>query len=177
MKKGIYITMILLLSASMVKGQDDKVIENLYRSKVSLEKEKIESPELSKVFTGNFYRITPHFNIGDDPSLFTCTKKIMIIKDGKLIEMASFATNIDQLIKNTFLLRAEADALTLEKAIDAIDPLSDWDQDKKEHLKKDNKWYFVRGSGFGYKQAYIVTTDSNSKITDIDYSREALKTE
>lgn len=167
----------LLLACSTLRAQDDSLIENLYMSKAVVEKEKITAPEVAKVFSGNFYMINPYFNIGDDPSGYTCTKKIMIIKDGKIIEMASYATNIDQLLKSTFLLKSDADAIVFEKVIDAIDPLNSWEQDNKEHMKKDNKWYFVRGSGFGYKQAYIVTIDNNSRITGIDYSREAIKTE
>lgn len=177
MKKTKHIIIILILIGSVANAQDDSILESLYRSKTSIQKEKITSAELAKVFSGNFYRVYPGFNIGDDPSAFTCTKKIMIIKDGKLIEMASYATNIEQLLKSTFTIKSDADAMIFEKAIDAIDPLNEWEQDKKEHQKKDNKWYFVRGTGFGYKQAYIVTLDKNSKITDIDYSREALKTE
>jgi hypothetical protein len=182
MKKAVTILTILTLLIITIKAQeisqkDNSLIDNIYISKIILAKERISSEELGKVFSGNFYRVSPRFALGADESLFTCTKKIMIINNGKIFEMASFATNLEPLIKNNFFLKTESEVNIFETALDAIDPISEWDLGDKEHLKKDNKWYFVRKVGFGYKHAYIVITDQNSKITDIDFSREAIKTE
>ena len=182
MKKAVAIQIILTLIIINLKAQDitqkdNSLIDNLYISKMNIKKERLSSEELGKVFSGTFYRVSPRFAFGADETMFACTKKIMIINNGKIFEMASFATNLEPLIKNNFFLKTETDVNTFEAALDAIDPIGEWDMGDKEHLKKDNKWYFVRKVGFGYKHAYIVITDQNSKITDIDYSREAIKTE
>jgi hypothetical protein len=78
-------------------------------------------------------------------------------------------------IRSDFSLKDESDAKVFETALDKIKP-PDWSNKKyKEHLKIDNKWYFVRGKFFDSKSAYIVTIDQSGKITKIDYNDEAIK--
>ena len=46
---------------------------------------------------------------------------------------------------------------------------------EKEHLKKDNKWYFIRDTFFDSKSGYIVSVDPNGKILNIAHELEAIK--
>ena len=78
------------------------------------------------------------------------------------------------MLRNDFRIKNEADVKIFETALDKLFPISWPDDEKKEHIKKDNKWYFIRGDFFDSKSGYIVTLDPLMKITNIAYDMKAI---
>jgi hypothetical protein len=76
-------------------------------------------------------------------------------------------------LKSGLTLKTETDAKIFETALDKVFPVSWSDEDQKKHLKKADKWYFVRGDFFEFYSGYIVTVDPAGKITDVVYEMKA----
>ena len=181
MKKSIIFIIIFSFSILKIYGQElseteNSMLDNFIKSRIVIEKTKIVSDTLAKVFTGTFYKVDAGFSLGEGSAV--CSGNLLVEKGGKLIE---FDTRTDSmftllsLVRNDFYLRNPADAKIFETALDKIYPISWSNEDKKERLKVNNKWYFIRGEFFDSKSGYIVTLDQNSKVSNIAYSMEAIK--
>jgi hypothetical protein len=181
MKKSIIYIMIfsfliLKINAQEISEKENSLLDNFIKSKISIKKEKIVSDTLEKVFTGTFYKIDAGFSFGEGGSM--CSGTLFVIKEGILIEFESRTDSMStllSLIRKDFYLKSEADVKIFETSLDKIYPMSWTNEEYKEHLKINNKWYFVRGKFFDSKSGYIITLDKNSKISNIAYSMEAIK--
>lgn len=164
---------ILKTAAQELSDSENSLIDNYLKSNIASEKEKIVSDTLEKVISGPVFKIKGGFSEENGTSY--CVEYRFIIKEGNLI---SFSTdNFLSVLRSDFSIKSAADAKIFETALDKLYPISWSNEDKKEKLKIDNKWYFVRGTFFDSKSAYIVTLDPNGKITEISYSMEAIKKE
>jgi hypothetical protein len=181
MKKSIIYIIIFSFSILNIRGQElsekeNSLLDNFIKSRIAIEKEKIVSDTLAKVFAGTFYKINAGFTLGEGSAM--CSGNLLVLKEGTLIEFDNRTDSMFtllSLVRNDYSLKSQADAKVFETALDKIYPINWSDEGKKEHLKIDNKWYFVRGEFFDSKSAYIITLDQNSKISNIAYSMEAIK--
>jgi hypothetical protein len=183
MKKALYYFIIFGISFLKLNGQDlsesdNSFFDDLIKSKIVLEKSKIDSDTLAKVFTGTFYRVNAGFSSVDGVSM--CLNYLFVMKDGQLIEFDSRTDSmitLVSLLRNDFIIKSNSDAKVFETVLNKLYPLSWIDEEYKEIIKKDNNWYFIRGKFFDSKSGYFVTLDKNSKITNIGYSMEAIKSD
>lgn len=178
MKNAIIFILILSLSilkttAQELSESENSLFDNYLKSNIASEKEKIISDTLDKVVKGPVFKIKGGFS--EENGVSFCVEYRLIIQEGNLIAFNS--DNFMSVLRSDFSIKNEADAKIFETALDKLFPISWSNADKKEHLKKDNKWYFVRGTFFDSKSAYIVTLDQNGKITEFSYSMEAIKKE
>jgi hypothetical protein len=183
MKKILVILLILCvpvmkICAQNIPAADNTLIDNYIKSVFSVEKVRINSDTLAKVFAGSFYEVTPGYVVKGGSS--TCGVFRLMIKNGKMVEIEELDTAkklevLFSLLNPSFSLKNANDAKIFETALDKIYPL-DWsDQKYKEHKKINNKWYFIRGDFFGSKTAIMLTVNAASKITSIDFDLEAIK--
>jgi hypothetical protein len=176
MKKIILISIILCLSIPQINAQeisqkDNSYIDNMFLSKLTIYKQKIDSDTLAKVFKGNFYLVDPKISLEDQEGTYSC-RKLISINEGVIKEIID--SSIVILVKENFLLKNEEDVIIFETALDKLYPLQEEDKEYKEHLKSGNNWYFIRGEFFGAKSGYKVTINQDSKITGIVYDLEAI---
>lgn len=168
---AIFCLSIVKTSAQKLTEKENSLLDDFIKTKIALEKEKIVSDTLEKVFQGVVYKVKAGFS--DENGISYCMENFFIIKDGVLLEFN--ATNLFSAVRSSFFIKNEADAKIFETAIDKISPVR-WDNEEfKQHLKKENKWYFVRAKFFDSKSAYVVTVDPSGKITGISYDLEAIK--
>lgn len=164
-----------------IPTSDDELINNYISSTMSIKKEKLESESLARVFNGSFYKATPAYSRNGGTA--TCEVYNVVIMNGKLAELEEITETktMDQmfsLLKKDFTIKGESDAKIFEEALDAIYPLG-WSDDAgdKKHFFKDGKWYFLRGTFFDSKKAFILTLNQSSAISQIEYNLEAVKGE
>jgi hypothetical protein len=172
----IFCLAILKMNAQDISEKDNIMLDSFIKSKIAIEKEKIDSDTLGKVFNGTFYKISAGFSFMDGGAM--CAGSLLILKDGKLIEFDNRRDTMFTLLtllRSDFYLKTAADVKVFETTLDKIYPMSWSEAENKEHIKINNKWYFVRGKFFDSKSAYIVTLDKNSKISNIAYDMEAIK--
>jgi outer membrane protein OmpA-like peptidoglycan-associated protein len=156
-----------------VTEDENLMLDKFYLSKFVVDRKKIVSEDLGKVFSGIFQEVKAGFSYGDMSSY--CTDKLVNIKEGKVIFIDRKGTNLFLFIRDDFFLTSEADAQTFNNALDELlDPISGWM--KSEILKKENKWYFIRDEYSESKGGIVVTLDQKSKITSIDYDDSIIKT-
>ena len=180
MKKSICFIIILSFLSINLIGQgtpekDNLLLDTFFKSKVSIEKERLVPDTLAKVFYGTFYKVEAGFSFPGESSY---TNYMFNIKDGALLLIQNrndSITSLLSLVRNDFYLKTAINAKVFESCLDKIYPMSDTDMHLKQHLKIANKWYFIRGTFFDSKSGYIVTLDQNSKIKNISYSMEAIK--
>ena len=181
MKKSIiYIVIfsfsILKINAQEISEKDNSMLDNFFKSRIAIEKEKIVSDTLEKVFTGTFYKVNAGFSFDEGGSM--CSGNLFVIKEGILIEFDSRSDSMFtllSLIRNDFYIKSEADVKIFETSLDKLYPISWSSEEDKEHLKINNKWYFIRGKFFDSKSGYIVTLDKNSRISNIAYDMRAIE--
>ena len=184
MKKLFYSLLLscipLIISAQEIPAADNLLIEKFIQSVTVIEKEKLASDTLQKVFPCALYKVSLWLTVDKDDS-FACGSYVIAIKDGKLTELQQPSTNkpLDKMLSilsKTFTVKNEADAKVFEAALDKLYPiLMMSDKEFKEHFKKANKWYFVRGGLFEDRMGFVLTTDQTSKVTSIEFSMEIKK--
>jgi hypothetical protein len=180
MKKTLIYLMIfcfpfLKVNAQEIPENDKALIDNFIKSITSVEKVKIESDTLARVFKGSFYTATTVFAVDEGTS--SCSEYWFVINNGKLtqLEMTSSKKKLDglfSLLKENVQIKNESDARIFETALDKIYPISWSEVEAKKHMKTGNKWYFIRGKFFDSVKGFIITLDQNSRITQIDYDLE-----
>ncbi|MGD0582974.1 MAG: hypothetical protein ABR974_08535 [Bacteroidales bacterium] len=170
---------LLRVTGQSIPDNDLRLMDNYINSKTTVEKQRIESDTLKKVFRGSFYSITPTFDHNNGKT--TCDAFRIVIADGKISELEELSENktlgfLFSLLQKGVAIRNESDAKTFQAAIDQIYPLS-WSvkAEDKKHLKLNDKWLFLRGDFFGSKEGLVVTLDQNSVISKIDFDLEAIK--
>jgi hypothetical protein len=168
---AIFCFSILRTTAQELTEKENALLDDYVKSKVATEKEKIVSDTLEKVFSGVVYKVKGGYS--EDNGISYCTESLFIIKGNDLIAFSSH--NLLSAVRSDFTIKNETDAKIFETALDKIDPIKWGNEELKEHLKKDNKWYFVRAKFFESKSAYIVTIGKDGKISDIGYEMEAIK--
>lgn len=158
-------------------GKDDLMVDNYLKSRIIVEKEKILSDTLGKVFNGTFYSCKTGFSSAEGDTW--CSGSIIVMNAGKLIEFDSRTDSILPLlalVRKDFIVKGVNEAIIIETALEKLYPLSSFSgNEDKERLKIGNNWYFIRGKFFDSKSGYIVTLDKNLRISNIAYSMEAIK--
>jgi hypothetical protein len=168
----------LLVNASgqNINSNENAVLDKLIQSRLRIEKEKIISDSLAKVFNGTFFRV--RFGSFSADGGEWCGNSIVVLLGGKLIEFESRTDSILpllSLVKKEFSLKTQTDAKVVESALAKIYPPSEFSDEKPEIIHNGNNWYFIRGKFFDSKSGYIVSVDQNLRISNIAYSMEALK--
>lgn len=158
---------------------ENRLMDNFINSKTTLQKTKMESDTLAKVFKGSFYEITAFYEHINGSS--SCGSYKIVINDGIISEIEEADETkplpaLFSLLQTGFTIKNEAEAKIFETALDHLYPLSWTDKpEDKKHQKINNKWLFLRGDFFESKKGFIVTLDQNSSITNIDFDLEAVK--
>ena len=168
---------ILTVNAQATDEKENSILDDLFRSHLVVNKEKIVSDTLDKVFDCSFYKVDAGFDFEGGG---LCTNNLFIIKDGKLLNYDNRLDslfNLLSVLRSDFRLKNEADVKIFETSLDKLFPISWPNDEKREHINKGNKWYFIRGDFFDSKSGYIVTLDPSMKITNIAYDMEAIKKE
>lgn len=171
----IFSSSILKINAQEISDNENSLLDNFIKAKISITKEKIVSDILAKALTGTFFKVDAGFLLGDGGIY---SGLIFVLKDENLLEYVGRTDSLNtllSLVRKDFYLKTEADAKIFETSLDKLFPISWTTEDEKEHLKIKNQWYFIRGKFFDSKSGYIVTLDKNSNISDIAYRVEAIK--
>ena len=178
MKKILIITIVIslfcnYLTAQGVSQKDNASLDNLFRSNLVINKERITSDTIAMVFKGTFYMVDPKIKLADTNDVYSC-RQMINITDAVIYDMLD--TGLFLLVKDNFYLKTEKDVLIFEVALDKLYPITDpEDLEFKKHLKTGSDWFFIRGDFFDSKSGFRVTIDKNGKITGIVYDIELIK--
>ncbi len=144
------------------------LIDSFINNKVSYIKKAIDTTNIAPVFNARFYTITQKITDewGNSSSEYTVVE--FENKFGTINNLGG----LTKFVKKDFRLKTEADALLFEKALDVIYPLGVFAEKKKEHFKKNDKWYFVRDESFDVKEAICVDINADGTILKIGKLKE-----
>ena len=165
------------LMAQDITDSDNRLIDGFLSSITSITREKISSEDLEKVFNGSFYLITPMYVL--EHASTTCGEYRIVIHEDQLSVLEDTGEDkplnmMFSLVRDDFRMNGENDALTFEKALDALYPLSWADKEKdKKHYQRDNSWVFTRGEFFDSLKGFIVEVDGQNRITAVRYDLNA----
>jgi len=154
---------------------ENSIIDKLYLSRFVIDKKRIDSEDLRKVFSGSFIEAKAGFSDGNGTSY--CREKLVNISDGKVVIFDREGENLISFLNPDFTLASEADAQSFNNAIDDVVSTRSG-MIESVFLKKANKWYFIRDEywdsekGADVKGGFVITVDQKSKITSIDYSND-----
>jgi len=157
-------------------AKDDLTVENYLKSRTIVEKQKLPSDTLAKVFNGTFYIGKTGFSSNEGENW--CSSSIIVMNAGKLIEFDSRNDSILpllSLVRKDFIVKGVNEAKIIETCLRLLYPPGEFSDEKTEIIKNGNNWYFIRGKFFDSKSGYIVSLDKNLRISNIAYSMEAIK--
>lgn len=176
MKKLVSTLMIfcstLALFAQTVPANDKALIDKFITSMSFNKIETLTPDALGKVFNGNFYLVNPGFNLASGS--MTCSDFHFNAYNNKLTQLEELSEDktlpvLLSMVKKEFVLKDENAATAFETAINAIYPFEKSDTEQIKHLKKNDKWIFIRGKFFDDLKAMIVSTNNTGKITAIEF--------
>ena len=164
---------IFKLSAQTVDPASQKLIESFVKSNIDIQLEEIDQTAVSKVFSGIFFKILVGF-IEPGSGASSCGSNNYINVNGSLAAMIEpIHMDLDcpvlfSLIKTDFLLKDENTAKLFEAALNVLYPVEKSEITNVKHLRKGSQWIFLRGKFFDDYTAFIVTTGTNGKVTNIE---------
>ena len=154
-------------------------VKKMFR--ITTKAKKLSAPAVAKILDkgAGLYNVEVRIS---SPDGSTGIHKIMVVKQGSAItQFSEPSTNqkcpeLQKMISRTFKLKSEADAKTLEAAIDVLDPISDAfggkDKKAKKIIKNKDGFTLIRGEFFRKLKGYIFKTDNSGAIVDVSYSLE-----
>ena len=161
----------LSLAAQSVPAQDAKLMDDYIKSHMAPGTTVVSTAAISKVFTGNFYIVSPGFTYPDGVGYcsdfnFNITGSTLVIYE--MLSEDKELPVLQKLVKKEFLLKDETGAKLFEAALNELYPVKDSEKPGIKHIKKNNQWIFLRGKFFDDQTAVIVTTDTKGTITKLE---------
>ena len=169
-------------SSKAVSPEEKAVGEEVKKMfKITTKATKLDAPAVTKILDNGAGLFDVEVRV-TGPDGGSSIHKMMVSKKGSAItQFVEPSTNqkcpaLQKMISKTFKLKTEADAKTLEAAIDVLDPISDGfggkDKKAKKIIKNKDGFTLIRGMFFKKLKGYIFRTDSSGKIVDVSYSLE-----
>ncbi len=177
MKKLIFPLVSLLfaagLSAQTVDSESQKLIEAFVKSNIDIKMEAVNPEDVSKVFTGNFFKIEVGF-VETGTGASSCGSSDYVSINGTTVKMPE-AVHMDlecpvllSLVKKDFMIKNDNDAKLFEAAMNTIYPVEKSEIPNVKFLHKGSQWIFLRGKFFDDYTAFIVTTGEDGSLKKID---------
>lgn len=179
----LFVALILGLFLSPVRAAeqpvsaDDKAFFDKQMGKlVKFEPKPLAGDALGKVFAAKFFKLG--VSVGADGM----SVDLVVAKSGdNLLEVTTPSTTADMpdfktLFKPDFKLKTDADAKSLQAALDLLYPIDERFSDGKEDIKAKTfkhtgtTWTFIRGKFFDDFKGFIVKIDANGTVTSVEYS-------
>jgi len=170
----LYLILVLLpvnIFAQTIAPQDEKLIDNYLREKLTSAKFVVGPVAVSKVFNGNFYIVDPTYNIPD--GAVYVAELYFNINEGAIVIYKTLTNDKElpvllSLVKKGFLLKDESGAKLFEAALNELYPVKESERAGIKHIKKNNQWIFLRAKFFDDQIAVIVTTAPAGTITNME---------
>jgi hypothetical protein len=161
----------LNMTAQMIGAQDEKLMDDHIKKNLISVKTTVGISTLSKVFSGNFYIVSPGFS--QPEGIGYCSDYFFNINSGILVEFEQLTTDKElpvllSLVKKEFIINDETGAKLFEAALNELYPVKDNEKPGVKHLRKNDQWIFLRGKFFDDQTAVFVTTDAKGTITRLD---------
>lgn len=177
MKKltGTFIALFFIVNlfAQTIAPESHKLIEAFVKSNIDIKLEPVDQTAVTKVFSGTFYKINIGF-IETGSGANSCGSDNYINVNGSAVNMIE-PIHMDlecpvlmSMIKKDFLLKDENAAKLFEAALNVLYPVDGDEIQYVRHLHKDSQWIFLRGKFFDDFTAFIVTTNSNGVVTNVE---------
>lgn len=164
-------------SFSKLSADEEKfVISHILNDLVSFDIQRLHSDDLESVFNGTFYvlkqKAKTMWQCGSDITAWRNQDHLFPIPDTS----TEYAVMPDMLkmIKLTFKLKTNDDAVKLQNALDMLYPNRSFGSDDtrmtKKFLHQNNQWIFIRGKFFEKLSGFIFSTDADGTIKSVAYS-------
>ncbi len=161
-----------LTSAAELTPAEKAFFEQHVADVIRLDAQRLDAPAVAKVFSSPMYLVKVMRLEGEGDEL----REIAVARLGdKLASLSVPGTDTDlpgfvKMLNPAFRLRTNADATTLQQALDAIFPIvTDSDRKMKGFRRAGNQWSFMRGEFFEDKLGFLFETDASGAIKSVKY--------
>ena len=169
----VFIVFLSNLSAQTVDSLDQRRIEAFVRSNVYVQPEVVDKEATAKVFAGTFFKAEVKISYIPTESNSYAESGINVLNDSVTKIRSCCSTQefpeLLSLVKKDFLLNDEKSAQLFENALNVLYPVKKKEIPNVRHLQEGDQWVFIRGTFFNDLQAFVVTTDTDGRITKIAY--------
>lgn len=164
--KQLFFLLAMLLSFSaysQLSETENRALDELIASKVEIEADALKSRVVESIFDAAFFKVRTisHYNNNGGFS-----EIVLVKQDGKMLEVTDAETLLS-FINADFRLDNQATASQLKDALILL--LNRSTDTSEEIVQKENQWILVCEEWFGEKNGFVVDTDSNGKITTMNY--------
>ncbi len=177
MKNILSVVFILFITFSLksqsVDTQTSKLIGDFVKSNIETQITPVEQTNLSKVFSGTFYKINVGF-VETGVGASSCADDNHVNINGTTVKMTE-GIHMDlecpvlmSLVRKDFRLKDENAAKLFEESLNVIYPVDEKEKVNIKHLKKGTQWVFIRGKFFDDFTAFLVTVSPDGTISKIE---------
>ncbi|MBI9071637.1 MAG: hypothetical protein JEY94_08555 [Melioribacteraceae bacterium] len=149
-----------------VPDNENKALDEFISKQIKIEADVIKSAALEHILDALFFNVKRIPLYKGDNSY----NEMVLMKNADGIKEFENTDMLIPIIKEDIKLNNEAVAKQFQKVFTLL-----FKNDivrNQEIINKDNQWIFVQGEWFGKKTGYIVKTDSNGKVQEIEKSEE-----
>lgn len=161
----LFIMFCFLSGFAQITEKESAALDKLIESKVEIEADALKSSVLQKMFDAEFFTVKriPLYKANGGFS-----EKVLMKHDGIMSEV-EVAENLVPILKSDFKITDENSARDLKKALALVMPGMGNDD---KIVQKENQWILVCNQFFDDKEGFIVSTETDGKVSNIEYSSE-----
>ena len=159
----LFIVLCFLEGFAQITEKENAALDKLIESKVEIEADALTSSVLQKMFDAEFFILkrTPLYKSNGGFS-----ELVMMKHDGKMSEVEE-AENLVPILKSDYKIADESNARDMKKALTLLLP-GMGNNDKI--IRNENQWILVCNEFFDDKEGFVVTTENDGKVSNIEYS-------
>jgi hypothetical protein len=166
--KNLFLLIAVLISFSafsQLSDEENNALNKLIKEQIEIEADALKSAAVEKVFNANFFKITrtPHYNSNGGFS-----QMILMKHNGKMQEVVE-ANMLLPVLKSNFKISDNSEARDLKEALTILLAMT---SRTDEIVQKDTQWILVCEERFGEKNGFVITTNNNGKVLDIEYASD-----
>jgi hypothetical protein len=162
----------VLLSARDLTPDEQSFFDKHTSDMMRLETQRLDAPAMVKVFSSPFYAVKVVLKYPDSEQ----SSDLVVARVGdSLVSVSRPSSDGDlpdfqKMFNPDFKLRTDADAKTLQQALDTAYPIiSDSDKKSEAFRHAGHTWTFVRGDFFDSKLGYVFETDAGGAIKSVKF--------
>ncbi len=167
MKLKTFVFALVLLSFmgnASAQEKENKDLDAFVKSQVEIDVDQIKSSALEKVLNASFFKVK-RTKLYENNGGFTET---VLMKTGNGMQELYEPKEFIPSIKKDFKLDGDKASEDFQKVLNLLFDVMG--SSKQEIVEQDNRWIFVQNEWFGEKQGYVVITDGEGMIIEIEKS-------
>lgn len=154
------------VSFAQISASEETELDILIQDQVRTEADELKSASINQLFEATFYTVK-RIRLYETNESFN---DYLFCKQSGIMKQIEEPNELVACLKKDFRLKDEASAGVLQKALTLL--FNDVSARNQDVVHKEGVWYIIQGDWFGTKNGYVVKTDENGIVSEIERNEE-----